>query len=70
MPEPFSIRGNKETKKLTKIGHDTTVIKPTLQHNHNPQLDSPMPECFNTIFTERWKGFTSINAKVSNLIHN
>ena len=31
MPEPFSIRGNKVTKNLTKIGHNSTIIKHTLQ---------------------------------------
>jgi hypothetical protein len=41
MPEPFSVRGEKITRELTKIGHDTTIIKPTLQQHNNPRLDPP-----------------------------
>jgi hypothetical protein len=70
MPEPFSVRGEKITRKLTKIGHDTTAIKPTLQQHNNPRLDPPCPSVLAQFLQRDEKRLTSINMKVSNLIHN
>jgi hypothetical protein len=70
MPEPFSVRGEKITRKLTKTGHDTTAIKPTLQQHNNPRLDPPCPSVLAQFLQRDEKRLTSINMKVSNLIHN
>jgi hypothetical protein len=70
MLEPFTVRGKNITMELTKTSHDTTVIKPTLQQHNNPRLD---PSCLSVLaqFLQRdEKKLTSINMKVSNLIHN
>ena len=68
--EPFSVREKKITREQTKTGHNATVIKPTLQQHNNPQLD---PRCLSSLekFLQRDENkMTSINMKVSNLIHN
>jgi hypothetical protein len=70
MPEPFSVRGKKITREMTKTGHDTTVIKPTLQQHNNPRLDPPCPSVLAQFLQRDEKKLTSINMKVSNLIHN
>ena len=38
--------------KLTKTGHDTTAMKPTLQQHNNPRLDPPFPS-ISTWFKQR-----------------
>jgi hypothetical protein len=68
--DPFSVRGKKITRELTKTGHDTTVIKPTLQQHNNPRLDPPCPSVLAQFLQRDEKKLTSINMKVSNLIHN
>jgi hypothetical protein len=70
MPEPLSVRGKKITRKLTKTGHDTAAIKPTLQKHNNPRLDPPCPSVLAQFLQRDEKKLTSINLKVSNLIHN
>jgi hypothetical protein len=70
MPEPFSVRGEKITRKLTKTGHDTAAIKPTLQQHNNPRLDPPCPSVLAQFLQRDEKRLTSINLKVSNPIHN
>jgi hypothetical protein len=70
MPEPFSVRGRKITRELTKTGHDTTLIKPTLQQHKNPQLDPPCPSVLAQFLQRDENTLTSINMKVSSLIHN
>jgi len=70
MPETFSVRGEKITRKMTKTGHDTTAIKPTLQQYNNPQLDPPFPSVLAQVLQRDEKRMTSINLKVSNMIHN
>ena len=70
MPESFSVRGNKITRKLIKTGRNTTVIKSTLQYHHNPQMDPPCLSVLAQFEQRDEKRMTSINVKVSNLIHN
>ena len=70
MPEPFSVRGEKITRKLTKTGHDTVAIKPTLQQHNNPRLDPPCPIVSTQFLQRDEKRLTSINLKVSNPIYN
>jgi hypothetical protein len=70
MPDPFSVRGKNITRELTKTSHDTTVIKPTLQQNNNPQLDPPCPSVLEQFLERDEKKLTSINMKVSNFVHN
>jgi hypothetical protein len=70
MPKPFSVRRIKITREPTKIGHDTTIIKPTLQQHNNPRLDPPCPSVLAQFLHRDEKKLTSINMKVSNLIHN
>jgi hypothetical protein len=60
----------KITREMTKTGHDTTVIKPTLQQHNNPRLDPPCPSVLAQFLQRDEKKLTSINMKVSNLIHN
>jgi hypothetical protein len=55
MPEPFNVRGKNITSELTKNGHDTTVIKPTLQQHNKPRLDPPCLRVLTQVFIERWK---------------
>ena len=70
MPEPFSARGKKITRELTKNVHDTIVIQPTLQQHNNDRLDPPCL-CVLAQFLQRdQKKLTSINMEDSNLIHN
>jgi hypothetical protein len=70
MTEPFGVRGENITRKLTKTGHDTTAIKPKLQQHNNPQLDPPCPSVLAQFLQRDEKRLTSINLKVSNTIHN
>jgi hypothetical protein len=70
MPEPFNVRGENITRKMTKTSHDTTAIKPTLQQHNNPQLDPPCLSVLAQVLQRDEKGMTYINLKVSNLIHN
>jgi hypothetical protein len=70
MPDPFSVRGEKITRNLTKTGHDIATIKPTLQQHNNPQLDPPCPSVLAWFLQRDENRLTSINLKVSNLIHN
>jgi hypothetical protein len=70
MLDPFSVRGIKITRELTKIGLNTTVIKPTLQQHNNPRLDPPCSSVLAQFLQRDEKKLTSINMKVSNLIHN
>jgi hypothetical protein len=70
MPEPFSVRGKKTTREMNKTGHDTTVIKPKLQQHNNPRLDPPCSSVLAHFLQRDEKRLTSINLKVSNLIHN
>ena len=70
MLESFSVRGEKITRNLTKNGHDTAAIKPTLQQHNNPRLDPPCPGVLAQFLKRDEKKMTSINMKVSNLIHN
>jgi hypothetical protein len=70
MPEPFSVRGKNITRKLTKTGHDTAAIKPTLQQHNNPRLDPPCPSVLAQFLQRDEKRLTSINLKVSNRLHN
>jgi hypothetical protein len=67
---PFIVRGKNITRKLTKTGHDTAAIKPTLQQHNNPRLDPPCPSVLAQFLQRDEKRLTSINLKVSNLIHN
>jgi hypothetical protein len=70
MPKPFSVRGKKRTREMTKTSHDTTVIKPTLQQHNNPRLDPPCLSVLAQFLQRDEKKLTSINMKVLNLIHN
>jgi hypothetical protein len=70
MLEPFSVRWEKITRKLTKTGHDTAPIKTTLQQHNNPLLDPPCPSVLAQFLQRDEKRLTSINLKVSNPIHN
>jgi hypothetical protein len=70
MPDPFSVRGKKITRELTKTGHDTTVINTTLQQHNNLRPDPPCPSVLAEILQRDEKNMTSINMKVSNLVHN
>jgi hypothetical protein len=53
MPKPFSVIGKKIIREMTKTGHDTTIIKPTLQQHNNPRLDPPCPSVLAWFFTKR-----------------
>jgi hypothetical protein len=68
--QEFNVRGRNITRDLTNSGHDTTIIKPTLQHHNNPQLDPPCPSVLAQFLHRDEKKLTSINMKVSNLIHD
>ena len=70
MPEPFNVRGKNMTRELAKTSHDTTVIKPTLKQHNNPQLDRTCPSVLAQFLQRYEKKLTSINMKVSNLVHN
>ena len=70
MPEPFSVRGENITRKLTKIGHDIAAIKPTLQQHNNPRMDPPCQSVLAQFLQRDEKRLNYINLKVSNLIHN
>jgi hypothetical protein len=70
MLEPFNVRGKKITRELTKTGHNTTVIKPTLQQHNNPRWDPPCSSVLAQFLQRDEKRPTSINLKVSNLIRN
>jgi hypothetical protein len=70
MTNPFSVRGENITRKLTKMGHDTTAIKPTLQQHNNPRLDPPCPSVLAKFLQRDEKRLTFINLKVSNPIHH
>jgi hypothetical protein len=70
VPEPFSVRGEKITSKLTKTGHDTATIEPTLQQHNKPQLDPPCPSVLEQFLQRDENRLTSINLKASNPIHN
>jgi hypothetical protein len=57
---------------MNKTDHDTAIIKPPLQQYNDPRLDHPCPSVLNS-FTdknEKERKLTSINMKVSNLLHN
>jgi hypothetical protein len=43
MPDPFSVRGKRQHKKLIKTGRDATMIKTTSQKHNYPRLDHPCP---------------------------
>jgi hypothetical protein len=70
MPKPFNLRGEKLTRKMTKTGHNTTAMKPTLQQHNNPRLDPPCPSVLAQFLQRDEKRMNSINLKVSNPIHN
>ena len=70
MLEPFSVRGENITRKLTKTGHNTAAIKPTLQQHNNPQLDPPCLSVLAQFLQRDEKRMTSVNLKFSNPIHN
>jgi hypothetical protein len=70
MHEPFSVRGKEITRELTKNGHDTTVIKSTLQQHNNPRQDPPCLSVLAQCLQKDEKRLTSINMKVSNLTHS
>jgi hypothetical protein len=68
--QDIQCKREKITRELTKTGHDTTVIKPTLQQHNNPRLDPPCPSALAQFLQRDEKKLTSINMKVSNLVHN
>jgi hypothetical protein len=70
MADPFSLRGENITRKLTKTGHDTATIKSTLQQHNNPRLDPPCLSVLAQFLQRDERRLTSINMKVSNPIHN
>jgi hypothetical protein len=41
MPEPFNVRRKHIHKEMNKTDHDTTIIKPPLQHYNDPRMDHP-----------------------------
>ena len=55
---------------LTKTSHNIVVIKPALQQHNNPRLDPPCLSVLAQFLQRDEKKLTSINMKVSNLIHN